>query len=53
MELDIVLNGSVINYKYRHFITCTDMSFQTCSMLSMHKDKSILADSIENRPVTH
>lgn len=39
VEVDIVLNGSVVNYNYRHrhFIACTDMSIQTCSMLLMHK----------------
>lgn len=49
VEVDVVLNGSVVNYKHRHFITCTDTSFQTCSM---HEDKSILKDGIEDRPVT-
>lgn len=52
VEVDVVPNGSVVNYKHRHFITCTDTSFQTCSMLSMHEDKSILTDDTENRPVT-
>lgn len=42
VEVDVVPNGSVVNYKHRHFITCTDTSFQTCSMLSMHANQFCL-----------